>query len=184
MREVTQRDPRVQRAAATFRWTGSWHTVFITVDRFGGLPVDDEFEEQASAITSSAIAWPGHDLEVDAPRFVSLEIEMHVCVKPDYFRSDVKPRLLDIFSNRVLPDGRRGLFHPDNFTFGQTVYLSPLIAAAQAVAGVASVRDHRFPTPGQPMIEAAAGRVSADGPAGNRALRQRSEFRRARRVSR
>ena len=25
-----------------------------------------------------------------------------------------------MFSNRVLPDGRRGLFHPDNFTFGQT----------------------------------------------------------------
>jgi hypothetical protein len=38
-----------------------------------------------------------------------------------------------------LPEGRLGLFHPDRFSFGQTVYLSPLIAAAQAVAGVASV---------------------------------------------
>ena len=53
-------------------------------------------------------------------------------------------RLLEVFSNRVLPDGRRGVFHPDNFTFGQTVYLSPLYAAAQAVAGVDSVVITKF----------------------------------------
>ncbi|MCB1036189.1 MAG: putative baseplate assembly protein, partial [Acidobacteria bacterium] len=33
--EVAQRHPEVQRAAATFRWTGSWTTVFLTVDRLG-----------------------------------------------------------------------------------------------------------------------------------------------------
>jgi len=91
----------------------------------------------------------GYDLEVDAPRFVSLQIEMHVCVKPDYFRSDVEAALLEIFSNRILPDGRRGVFHPDNFTFGQTVYLSPLIAAAQAVDGVSSVEVTVFQREGQ-----------------------------------
>jgi Baseplate J-like protein len=137
--EVTQRDRRVQRAAATFRWTGSWHTVFLTVDRFGGLLVDDDFK---NSIRDSVERYrmAGYDLEVDAPRFVSLQIEMHVCAKPDYFRTDVKAALLEIFSNRVLPDGRRGVFHPDNFTFAQTVYLSPLIAAAQALDGVQSVQ--------------------------------------------
>jgi hypothetical protein len=146
--EVTQRDKRVQRAAATFRWTGSWHTVFLTVDRVGGLLVDDLFK---NSIRDSVERYrmAGYDLEVDAPRFVSLQIEMHVCVKPDYFRSDVKAALLEIFSNRILPDGRRGLFHPDNFTFGQTVYLSPLIAAAQAVEGVASVEVTVFQRQGQ-----------------------------------
>jgi hypothetical protein len=62
-----------------------------------------------------------------------------VCVEPDYFRSDVKTVLLDVFSNRAFPDGRRGVFHPDNFTFGQPVYLSPLYAAAQAIEGVGFV---------------------------------------------
>jgi hypothetical protein len=52
--------------------------------------------------------------------------------------------LLEVFSNRSLPDGRRGVFHPDNFTFGQTVYLSSLIAAAQAVTGVDSVVVKKF----------------------------------------
>ena len=39
-------DTSIQRAAATFRWTGSWHTVFITVDRFDGLPLTNDFEAQ------------------------------------------------------------------------------------------------------------------------------------------
>lgn len=137
--DVTGRDPRVQRAAATFRWTGSWHTAFLTVDRLGGLPVDDVFKTSIRQFVER-FRMAGYDLEVDGPRFVSLEIEMHVCVLPDYFRSDVEGALLAVFSNRVLPDGRRGVFHPDNFTFGQTVYLSPLYAAAQAVPGVASVQ--------------------------------------------
>ncbi|MGH8444346.1 MAG: baseplate J/gp47 family protein, partial [Solimonas sp.] len=34
------RRPDVQRAAASFRWTGSWHTVFVTPDRFGGVDID------------------------------------------------------------------------------------------------------------------------------------------------
>jgi hypothetical protein len=84
---------------------------------------------------------------------VSLQIEMHVCAKPDYFRSDVKAALLEIFSNRILPDGRRGVFHPDKFTFGQTVYLSPLIAAAQAMDGVGSVEATVFQRQGQDDVK-------------------------------
>jgi hypothetical protein len=146
---VTERDPRVQRAAATFRWTGSWHTVFLTADRLGGLPVDAAFKTGVRQLVER-YRMAGYDLEVDGPQFVSLDIEMFVCAKPDYFRSDVKAALLDVFSSRLLPDGRRGVFHPDNFTFGQTVYLSPLYAAAQAVPGVASVQITVFQRQDQP----------------------------------
>ena len=93
----------------------------------------------------------GYDLEVDGPRAVPLEIQMQVCVKPDYFRADVKAALSELFSSRVLADGRRGLFHPDHFTFGQTVFLSPLYAAAQAVDGVASVHVTVFQRLGRRM---------------------------------
>lgn len=142
-------DTSIQRAAATFRWTGSWHTVFITVDRFDGVPLTDDFEAQLRR-KIEPYRMAGHDLEIDSPQYVSLEIEMFVCVKPDYFRSDVEAALLDVFSNRILPDGSKGLFQPDFFTFGQTVYLSPLYAAAQAVAGVASVDITVFQRQGLP----------------------------------
>lgn len=146
---VTERHPGVQRAIATFRWTGSWHTVFISVDRLGGLPLDDDFEASIRSYVER-YRMAGHDLEIDGPRYVSLEIDMHVCAEPDYFRADVKEELLKLFSNRVLPDRRLGVFHPDQFTFGQTVYLSPLIAAAQAVPGVMSVQVNQFQRQGTP----------------------------------
>lgn len=141
--EMAQRHPEVQRAAATIRWTGSWYTVFLTIDRFGGRPVDAGFEEELRAhLERYRLA--GHDLEVDGPRYVSLEVEMLVCVMPEYFRSDVKTVLLEVLGNRTLPDGRRGVFHPDNLTFGQPVYLSRLYEAAQAVEGVDRVEITRF----------------------------------------
>ena len=47
-------------------------------------------------------------------------------------------------SARELPGGRRGLFHPDLLTFGQTVYLAPIVARVMDVAGVLSVEPVRF----------------------------------------
>lgn len=138
-----ERRSDVQRAAASFRWTGSWRTVFVTADRFGGRAVDTEFEN-ALLDYFDRYRMAGHDLEIDGPRFISLEIEMRVCVKADYFKSDVQRALLQVFNTRVLPDGTRGVFHPDNFTFGQPVYLSQLYAAAQAVTGVDSVEIVKF----------------------------------------
>jgi predicted phage baseplate assembly protein len=135
---IVERHPQVQRAAATVRWTGSWRTIFVTVDRLGGLEVDAGFEEEMRLYLEQ-FRMAGHDVELDNPRFVFLDVEMHVRVGSEYFRSDVKTVLLDVFSNRTFPDGPHGMFHPDNFTFGQPVYLSPLYAAAQAVEGVASV---------------------------------------------
>jgi len=147
--EVTERHPAVQRAAATFRWTGSWHTVFLTVDRAAGAALSTAFETDIrNHIERYRMA--GHDIEVDEPQFVALEIAMHVCVAADHFRSDVERELLDVFGNRDLPDGRRGLFHPDNLTFGQPVYLSAIYAAAHQVAGVELVDVHTFQRLGVP----------------------------------
>lgn len=151
--DVTERRADVQRAAATFRWTGSWHTVFVTVDREAGVGLSDEFEADIRAHVER-YRMAGHDLEIDGPQFVSLEIDLHVCVGTDYFRSDVERELLAVLSNRDLPDGRRGLFHPDLWTFGQPVYLSALYGAAHLVTGVESVEVRTFQRQGVPESSA------------------------------
>ena len=161
--EVAQRHPQVQRAAATMRWTGSWHTSFSPLT----ASADDPSTPSSSlscALTSNATGWPGTTWRSTGRSFVSLEVEMKVCVKPNYFRSDVHTALLEVFSNRALIDGRRGVFHPDNFSFGQTVYLSPLYAAAQAVEGVHFVdikKFQRFGSTAQPRSKR-AGSSSGD----------------------
>jgi hypothetical protein len=81
----------------------------------------------------------GHDLVVKPARNVPLDIELKICVHPDYLRGHVKAALLARFSNRSLADGSKGFFHPDALSFGEGIYLSKLVATAQAVPGVASV---------------------------------------------
>ena len=140
---AAERREEVQRAAATFRWTGSWHTVFVTADRFGGAEVYAAFERRLRRHLER-FRMAGYDLEVDGPRYVPLEVGLHVCVKSGYFRSEVLRAVATELGSGVLPDGRLGLFHPDNFSFGQPVYLSPIVAAAQAVAGVEAVAVRTF----------------------------------------
>jgi predicted phage baseplate assembly protein len=165
--EVTGRHPQVQRAAATRRWTGSWYTEFVTVDRTGGAPVDAGFRGEIAGFLER-YRMAGYDVEVDAPVFVPLDIVFTVCVEPGYVRAAVKQALLRVFSNQDLPDGGRGFFHPDNFTFAQSVYLSRIVAAAMAVDGVSWVdtsvgpdSPHRFQRWGRESAgERAAGRIT------------------------
>ena len=141
--------PGVQSAAATMRWTGSWRSVFVTVDPFGGGALDAASQARlAQSLDSLRMA--GHDLEIEAPIAVPLDIAMEVRVRPDYFRAEVAQALSEVFNSRVRPDGRLGLFHPDNFRIGQDVYSSPLYAAAMAIDGVESVQITTFQRRGEP----------------------------------
>ncbi len=130
--------PEVQKAVASLRWTGSWHTVFVCIDRQGGLEVDAEFR-QAMRRFLERYRLAGHDLEVNGPQSVPLVLELSVTAKPGYYRSTIRLSLLQTFSSRDLPNGQRGFFHPDNFSFGQSVYLSEIYRVALQVAGVESV---------------------------------------------
>jgi hypothetical protein len=140
---AAERRPDVERAAATFRWTGSWYTVFVTPERFAGVAVDPPFSGRLRRHLER-FRMAGYDLEINTPRFVPLDVALHICVLADHFRADVVHAVARILSSDVLPDGRLGLFHPDNFSFGEAVYLSRIVAAAQAVEGVEAVRPLRF----------------------------------------
>jgi hypothetical protein len=155
LRAVTEADyalaagelPDVAGAVATFRWTGSWYTVFLAVDprdpadlvtdADGRTRLSDRIREAlARFVTTRRLA--GYDVEIRPPEFVPLELEVEVCPASGHFQADVRRAVEEALSNRRLPDGRRGLFHPDNFTFGQAVYLSQIYAAIERVEGVAS----------------------------------------------
>ncbi len=138
---IVQREfkDKVQRAAARLRWTGSWYEVLVAVDPYGQEEAGPKLLE---AITRRLHRYRriGHDLVVKSALRVPLDIEILVCVLPTYLRGHVKAALLDLFSNRLLPNGQRGFFHVDNLTFGNDIHLSRLVAAAQAVEGVESVQ--------------------------------------------
>ncbi|HUR63775.1 MAG TPA: putative baseplate assembly protein [Candidatus Thermoplasmatota archaeon] len=145
LRAVTEADyaakaeecPDVAQAVATFRWTGSWTTVFITAKPVGGDTLGPKLARRVRAWVGR-FAQAGYDLEVQEPIHVPVELEVEVCVDPEHFRGDVERAVAAALGSADRPDGTRGLFHPDNFPFGQALYLSQVYAAVRKVEGVGS----------------------------------------------
>ena len=101
----------VQRAAGTMRWTGSWHTMFVSVDRLSGKQIDPDFEANLRNHLEP-FRMAGVDLEIDQPRPVALELTFRVRVKPDYFLSSVELALRTILLRRSVPTVGPACFIP------------------------------------------------------------------------
>jgi predicted phage baseplate assembly protein len=153
-----QEVPGVARAVAEYAWTGSWRTVRIVLDPAGSTVLDAELLRQ-TAEHLQAVRLIGEDLELRPPRFIPLSIEVELCLHPDFWPADVRFAVEQELSDGWTPDGRRGFFHPDEWTFGQALHRSALAGRIHAVTGVehiTSITIRRFDavTPG-----AAAGEV-------------------------
>jgi len=135
--ELAARNTALQAATAKLAWTGSWYEADVAVDPLG--------TEAASGTLLAALCGDlhryrrmGHDLRVQAARYVPLMLRLAVCALPGHDRGHVKAALLARIGSRA--SGRmRGLFHPDELAPGRSIALSRIIAAAQSVAGVECV---------------------------------------------
>ena len=130
--------PWVQRAGTVFRWTGSWLTVFTTPD-----PLDSEaltVPQHTQLIDLlNRYRMAGYESYVPSPRYLSLDLRVQVCARPDAFRGDVEAALLVALSATRQRDGTTGFFHVDRWTFGMPLERSALEAAIQNAYGVAGV---------------------------------------------
>jgi predicted phage baseplate assembly protein len=131
-------EPGVQRAAATFRTTGIGTLVQVAVDAKGAVEPSEALLRHVQ-MKLEQYRRIGHEVIVVPAQYVPLLIDLRVTVRPQYLQGHVKAALLDTLSNRTLADGRLGFFHPDQLSFGQSVYLSRLIRAVKSVEGVESV---------------------------------------------
>ena len=135
---VTEANPQVEDAYATLRWTGSWYTVFVTAERLTGGNLSKPLARALKQYVNR-YRLAGQDVKLEGPEYISLDIKLVVCVDPDYFQADVEQSLLLVLGCGTLPNGKPAAFAPGTFKLGQTVYLSPIYAAARTVAGVQTV---------------------------------------------
>ena len=138
-RLVAEEIDGVQRAAARRRWTGSWHAVEVLVDAETDREDDPELTaEVLERLELRRLA--AVDVEVRRPVWVPVHVELSGCVLAGSSAAVVTGRLRELFSAGIAPDGRRGVFHPDRFTFGQPLRLSDLVATAMTVPGIAWIQ--------------------------------------------
>ncbi len=140
---IAERQAKIQRAAARLTWTGSWYEAEVGLDvkavYSGQSSIAEEVERYLEAYRRI-----GHDLEVRPAEMFPIDLALHVCIAPEYQKGHVKAALLDVFSSRPLIGGKLGFFHPDSLTFGDDIYLSAVVGAAQAIPGVVSVHVKRL----------------------------------------
>ncbi|MGH6689630.1 MAG: baseplate J/gp47 family protein [Gammaproteobacteria bacterium] len=155
----------VSRAVARYAWTGSWRTVRIAIDPAGFAALGDArsdalWDELRPRIADhlEAVRLIGEDIELRPPRYVPLEIRVVVCADEAYWREDLRFVLEQEFSDGWTSDGRRGFFHPDEWSFGQALHRSAIEGRIHRIAGikhVVSITMKRFsaPLPGVPGAE-------------------------------
>lgn len=142
--QIAQRDPALQGAAARLAWTGSWYEADVSVDPLGTETADTTLLDAVTAALYPCRRM-GHDLRVQAARYVPLKLSLEVCALPGYDRGHVKAALLARFGRGAATSARApGFFNPDQLTLGDGVRLSRIVAAAQGVAGVECVSITEF----------------------------------------
>ncbi|WP_313915789.1 baseplate J/gp47 family protein [Tahibacter sp.] len=166
--------PGVQRAVARYAWTGSWRTVRIAIDPSGFAATGDtrarqRWDELRPRVAAhlEAVRLIGEDLELRAPRYVPLDIQISVCIDERYWLEDLRDLIEQELSNRWTSDGRRGFFHADEWTFGQALHRSAIEGRLHRIPGVKHViaivlQRFNAPTPGaagNAVLEMAADEV-------------------------
>ena len=133
----------IQRAAAQLRWNGSWYEALVAIDAFGREQASEELVKRVTR-RLRYFRRLGHDVRVEPAIRVPVRIKLRVCVKAVYLQAHVLADLEARFGTGLVPGGARGFFHPDELTFGEGLYLSKIVAIAQSIPGVESVKPLKF----------------------------------------
>lgn len=130
--------PWVQQAGTAFRWTGSWLTVLTSADPAGSeKPAIDQLTSLTELLGQRRLA--GYESYVLPPRYVSIDLKITVCGQRASFASDVQTAVLTRLQPGLLPDGAAGFFDHSQWSFGQALNASTLLAAIQSCPGVAGL---------------------------------------------
>ena len=135
--------PWVEQAGTSFRWTGSWMTVFTAADPHGGAAISVDQEIQLVELLNR-YRLAGYESYAPAPNYVSVDLRVEVCVLTGWLDGDVEASVIAALAGSNCPNGPAGFFFADNFTFGIPLYRSRLEAAIQNAAGVLGVHAIKY----------------------------------------
>jgi hypothetical protein len=129
---LAQTLPWVERADAVFRWTGSWPTVFVTVDPRDAYEFTPDQHLELDTLMD-AVRQVNRDVVVLEPDYIDLDLEIGICTQPGSYPARVES---DVITALI---GPRGFFATDQFSFATPLRRSALEAKIQSVPGVRAV---------------------------------------------
>jgi hypothetical protein len=141
--EIAERLPFVQRAGASFRWTGSWLSAFATADPLGSFHLSPEQRTELANLMDG-VRQAGREVFVRNPHFVNIDLEIAICVEAFAYAGQVKALVIEALLGRKGARPTKGFFHPDTLTFGTPLRRAALEAVIQDVPGIRGVEQMRI----------------------------------------
>jgi hypothetical protein len=136
--KAAQTLPWVQKAGTSFRWTGSWMTIFTAADPKGGYAISIAEEIQLVELLNR-YRLAGYESFAPPPNYISIDLRIQICVQTGWLDGDAEAGVITALGGAGCPIGATGFFFADRFTFGTPLYRSRLEAAIQNVPGVLGV---------------------------------------------
>ena len=145
----------VRRATAEARFTGTLTAIHVAVQpELGEDPGEELLDAVRTALARARRI--AHHVRVVPPRYRPLVLVADVALWPDAIRFELAHRLARVLSSGWTAAGTPALFNPERLAFAAPVFASPIVAALQGVAGVASATITRFGFLDPPPAGAAA----------------------------
>ena len=138
--------PLISKTKAEFVWNGSWYTVIVRIDpkesqrRLNRV----ERQERIHKIKHDVVKilqkkrMTCYDIQISLPHYVPLVLILEICISKDFFANDVKLAVETALTGINQYTNEKGLFHPDNKTFGTAVYISDIYKTIMRIPGVIS----------------------------------------------
>jgi predicted phage baseplate assembly protein len=131
--------PGVRNAAAELRWNGNRLRIRVAVQPSLGEDPDGALLQRVER-TLVPVRRIGHDLRVTAPDYRAVKITVVVTVDA-YTSLDIARGQIGLaLGSGLRADGQPAFFNPTNFSFGDPLYQSALVAMVQEQPGVVSVQ--------------------------------------------
>ena len=100
-----------------------------------GIKLDTELSNQIKKYVDD-IKMIGYRVRVEPAHYIPILIVLNVFIRRDFDSSEVRDRVGMMFNNKNNPDGSKGFFHPDNFDFGDFVYISKIYETLKKIPEV------------------------------------------------
>jgi hypothetical protein len=136
-----------RQAVAAARWTGSWLSTATIADPVATEPPAAQLAALAGlAATLGVRRLAGTDISVALARYRWLDLRITCATRLGHRPGDVAAAVLARLAPRRGADGATGFFGRDEWTFGQPLEASALLAAIQSCPGVAGITraDYRW----------------------------------------
>jgi len=157
---IKKQFPIISQIQTRFSHNGGWNTLEILLDMKNNIEPDKRILKELK-IFIDKIRMIGYDAKISLTEYISPEIEISIFLEKNFIKTEVESKLNFLLGDKEDETGNRGFFHPENFSFGDSIYISKLYDVIENIHGVDYAIINKFKISTSPYIPTEDGKDEA-----------------------